>query len=59
MDIRVFMRKNKKEIDNHIRSVCPNCGYITIDERRQQIYNDLFLYSWAQSENVCAGGKRI
>ena len=52
MSLQDFIRNNRKEIDNHIKSVCPNAKYFNDEERRQWVLNDEGLYLWARSERV-------
>jgi heterodisulfide reductase subunit B len=51
MRLREFIRKNKEEIDDIIKSACPNCK-LNNDERENWIMNDEGLYIWAKSEGV-------
>jgi hypothetical protein len=51
MTLTEFIKENKTEIDQYIKSVCNNCS-LNNDERRLWILNDEGLYSWARSEGV-------
>ena len=51
MTLAEFIRENKPEIDQYIRSACNNCK-LNNEERRLWILNDEGLYSWAKSEGV-------
>lgn len=51
MTMRDFIKTNRDEIDQCIRSVCPNVS-LNNEERRQWILNDEGLYNWARSEGV-------
>jgi Leu/Phe-tRNA-protein transferase len=46
--LRTFVRTFRKEISEHIRSVCPNCGRLNDEDREEWINNDESLYSWAK-----------
>lgn len=50
MTLQNFIRKNRKEIDRAIQSVC-DCQ-LNDKERRLWILNDEGLYNWARSEGV-------
>jgi len=50
--MRTFIRRNRKEIDAAIRSMCDNCGRLNDEERTQWVLNDEGLYNWARSEGV-------
>lgn len=49
MTLKKFIKENRQEIDNAIKSVCPNARYFNDEERRNWVYNDQSLYSWARS----------
>ncbi|MFW6272829.1 MAG: hypothetical protein ACOC2U_03520 [bacterium] len=51
MTMREFIKENKEEIDNAIKSVCDNCR-LNNDERRNWVMNDEGLYRWARSCGV-------
>ena len=51
MTLREFIKENKDEIDESIKSVCPNCS-LNNEERRLWILNDEGLYLWARREGV-------
>lgn len=52
MTLKNFIRMYKKEIDEVIRKVCPNCKYFNYEERRLWVLNDEGLYRLARSEGV-------
>lgn len=52
MSKRDFIRKNRKQIDAHIRAACPNCGKLNDEEREMWIMNDETLYNWARRSGV-------
>lgn len=47
MQLRQFIRENRKELDEAIRSVVPDAR-VNDDERRLWILNDEGLYNWAR-----------
>lgn len=49
--MRNFIKENRAEIDQAIKSVCPNCR-LNDQERKDWIENDEGLYNWARSEGV-------
>jgi hypothetical protein len=51
MTLTEFIKENKAEIDQYIKSIYSNCS-LNNDERRLWILNDEGLYSWARSEGV-------
>lgn len=51
MTLRQFIQQNKKELDQAIRRVVPNCK-LNDAERRLWILNDEGLYRWVRSEGV-------
>ena len=51
MTLRNFIKENRKELDECIARVCPNCKKNDA-ERRMWILNDEGLYLWAKSEGV-------
>ena len=52
MTMQRFIRNHRAEIDQHIKSACPNCGRLNNEEREDWIMNDESLYNWARSEGV-------
>ncbi len=52
MTLKEFIKENREELDDCIRTACPNNQYWNDEERRQWILNDEGLYSWARSEGV-------
>ncbi len=51
MTMRNFIRQNRQELEQHIKSACSNCR-LNDDERENWILNDESLYLWARSEGV-------
>jgi hypothetical protein len=51
MQLKNFIKENKKEIDEHIKRACPNCR-LNNEERRLWILSDEGLYNWARSMGV-------
>jgi len=51
MTMRNFIKKNREELDAHIKMICPNCK-LNNNERESWIYNDEDLYRWARMEGV-------
>lgn len=51
MDMRKFIRENRKMIDDAIKRSVPNAR-IDDDERRMWLLNDEGLYNWAKSSGV-------
>lgn len=51
MTLTNFIKENKEQIDEAIKSVCSNCQ-LNNEERRLWILNDEGLYNWARSEGV-------
>ena len=51
MSKKEFIRKNRKEIDEVIRSICPNCKF-NDKERENWIMHDEELYRWARRSEV-------
>ena len=45
-----WIKQNRKEIDTHIKNVCPNNQYFNDSERRLWVLNDENLYTWAKRE---------
>jgi hypothetical protein len=52
MSLREFIRQNREEIDNAIRSVLGKDYKLNDEERRQWILNDEGLYLWARRKGV-------
>lgn len=52
MNIREFIKQNRQDIDDCIKSACGNVGTLNDSDRRDWISNDEGLYSWAISEGV-------
>ena len=52
MSIREFIKQNRKDIDECIKSACGNVGTLNDSDRREWIDNDEGLYNWASSEGV-------
>lgn len=52
MTLRQFIRKNRAEIDAHIRAACSNLGTLNDDDRAQWIANDETLYNRARADGV-------
>lgn len=50
--MRDFIRENREELDACIKRVCPNCGSLNDNDRRDWVMNDEGLYNWARSEGV-------
>lgn len=48
MQLRQFIKENRKELDEAIKSVVPNAR-LNDEERRLWILNDEGLYRWARS----------
>ncbi len=46
-----FIKENKEEIDQYIRSICSDCS-LNNEERKNWIRNDEGLYNWARSSGV-------
>jgi hypothetical protein len=46
--LRTFVRTFRKEISEHIRGVCDNCGSLNDEDREERVNNDESLYSWAK-----------
>lgn len=51
MTMQNFIKENRAEIDECIKSVVPNCR-LNDNERRMWILNDEGLYNWARSNRV-------
>lgn len=51
MTMQQFIKENREQIDQAIKSVCPNCR-LNNSDRRQWILNDEGLYRWARSYGV-------
>ena len=49
MRLREFIKENRDEIDNCIKSACPNCS-LNDREREMWIMNDEGLYNWARQD---------
>ena len=49
MRLRDFIKENRAEIDDCIKSVCSNCS-LNDREREDWVLNDEGLYNWARSE---------
>jgi hypothetical protein len=52
MGMREFIRRNRKEIDAHIRAQCSNLGKLNDGDREGWVMNDEGLYLWAKREGV-------
>ncbi len=51
MSRKEFIRKNREEIDEHIKIACPNTR-LNDGERELWISNDEVLYRWARREGA-------
>ena len=51
MRMRTFIKDNREELDQAIKSVCSNCQ-LNDAERENWILNDEGLYDWARREGV-------
>ena len=51
MTLKDFIKENRTELDQCIKSQCPD-QQINDRERRLWILNDESLYNWARSEGV-------
>ena len=47
-----FIKENKEEIDQCIRSVCSTCTSLNNKDREDWICNDEGLYQWARNSGV-------
>ena len=47
MRLREFIKENRTELDDCIKSTCPNCS-LNDSEREMWILNDEGLYNWAK-----------
>ena len=52
MSKREFLKKNRKELDEAIKSACSNVGKLNDEDRWQWVMNDESLYLWAKREGV-------
>jgi hypothetical protein len=50
--VKQFVRKNRKEIDLYIGSVCRTIKSFNDELREDWIINEEFLYRWAKSRGV-------
>jgi len=52
MTMKDFIRSNREELDQCIKTACPNLRSLNDSDRREWVMNDEGLYNWARSEGV-------
>ena len=52
MLIETFILQNRAEIDDYIKTICPDCQVDCDEEREEWIMKDEYLFSWAIGEGV-------